>query len=145
MPDNINYKEILKREGIKNTKHRCSIIEILGKSDAPVTAEDIFIRLHESSKSICLSTVYRTLETLISKGLVSKTIISSDNRAVYELNTAEHKHHLVCVGCKRMVSIDGCPFNEYEKEIQGKNGFDITGHKLEIYGFCPECRTDKET
>ena len=144
LQENKNYKKILTCQGLKNTKHRNSILDILSKCDVPVTAEDIYLKLKNNSTSISLSTVYRTLETLCSKGLILKISISEDNKALFELNRMEHKHHIVCVGCKKMFSVDGCPLKEYEKVLQEKMGFDITGHKLEIYGYCPKCTEKKK-
>ncbi|MCX7709106.1 MAG: transcriptional repressor [Clostridia bacterium] len=143
MLENKEYKEVLKREGLKNTKHRTSILEVMEHSEVPLTAEEIFIRLKEWNVAISLSTVYRVLETLVTKDLVNKSSISNDSKALFEINRMEHKHHLVCMGCKKMVSVEGCPFEEFEKKIQGTNGFDITGHKLEIYGYCAECKHGK--
>lgn len=135
-----NYSTILKKEGLKNTKHRNAILEVIENSNQPISAEQIFLELKEKKNTINLSSVYRTLEVLVSRDIVIKTNITGDNRATYELNRLEHKHHLICSGCKKMFSIDGCPVEEYEKQLREKTGFDITGHKLEIYGFCKECK-----
>jgi Fur family ferric uptake transcriptional regulator len=40
------------------------------------------------------------------------------------------------------VPIDFCPLEKLEKDIGEKNDFDITGHKLEIYGLCPKCKKE---
>lgn len=135
-----SYGKILKREGLKNTKHRNAILEVIENSDQPITAEQIFLDLKGKKTSINLSSVYRILESLVSKGLVIKSNITGDNKASYELNRLEHKHHLICSGCKKMFSVDGCPLEEYEKQLKVKMDFDITGHKLEIFGFCKECK-----
>lgn len=140
MKDKADYKELLKREGLKNTKHRNSVLDILENSEQPVTAECIFLKLKEENVSINLSTVYRVLEKLYEKRLINKTNITDESKALYEINHMEHKHHLVCVGCKKMFSVDECPIEEYEKTLQKKLGFDITGHKLEIYGYCRDCK-----
>ena len=145
MQEEGNYSTILKKEGLKNTKHRNAILEVIENSNQPISAEQIFLELKEKKNTINLSSVYRTLEALVSRDIVIKTNITGDNRATYELNRLEHKHHLICSGCKKMFSIDGCPVEEYEKQLREKTGFDITGHKLEIYGFCKECKqTNKE-
>lgn len=140
MQDTGSYGSILKREGLKNTKHRNAILEVLEEGDQPVTAERMFLELKEKNISINLSSVYRILESLVSKGLAIKSNLTGDNKASYELNRLEHRHHLICSGCKKMVSIDGCPLEEYEKQLKDKMDFDITGHKLEIFGLCRECR-----
>jgi Fur family ferric uptake transcriptional regulator len=140
MKESENYKNVLKREGLKNTRHRNSVLEVVERSDQPLTAEEIYILLREENISINISSVYRILDTLVLKGLLAKSKIEGDSRALYEMNFMEHKHHLICSGCRKMVPIDGCPLSDYEKLITDKTGFDVTGHKLEIYGICRACK-----
>jgi Fur family transcriptional regulator, ferric uptake regulator len=135
-------KEFFTSQGIKNTKQRNLIFDVLKGSDLPLTAEQIFLELKDIDASINLSTVYRILDVYVSKGIALKIGISDGNKTMFELNRMEHKHHLVCVGCKKMISVDGCPFEEYEKVLQSKMGFDVTGHKLEIFGYCKECKLE---
>lgn len=140
MQKNVTYKDILKRKGLKNTKHRNSILNEIEKCDQPISAEQIFLRLKDKYISINLSTVYRVLDTLVEKNLVIKSSITGDTKALFELYSIEHKHHLVCIRCKKMFSVDGCPFEEYEKMLHEKIGFDVKGHKLEIFGYCKDCK-----
>jgi Fur family ferric uptake transcriptional regulator len=138
------YKELMIKHGIKNTKQREMIYEILEESDNPVTAEDIFLKLKEGDEDINLSTVYRNLEMLCAKGIVSKSNFMNDDKARFELSGTVHKHHLICLKCNKMIKIDGCPLERLEKVLQDETSFDITGHKLEIYGYCPECKKSKK-
>lgn len=135
------YGERLRQEGLKITKHRSAILEMIENSESPLSADEIYLKLKEGDVCINLSTIYRTLDIFVSKGILAKTGIPDENKALYEICSSEHKHHLVCTGCRKVVSIEGCPFKEFEKQLQGNNGFDITGHRLEIYGVCPECKT----
>ncbi len=140
MAEDGKYRDILKRSGLKNTKHRNSILEILENSRHPLTAEQIFVKLLSLKISINLSSVYRTLDTLISKGMLVKSTLSGDNKALFELNRQEHKHNLICFGCRKIIPVDGCPLAGYENLLKEKTGFDVTGHKLEIYGYCQDCQ-----
>lgn len=143
MQDNDKYSAALKRVGLKNTKHRNSILEVLESYESPVTAEEIFLALKRNEIAINLSSVYRTLENLVAKEMVLKSILSGENKAVFELKRIGHRHRLICSGCKKMVNIEGCPVAEYEKSLQKQTGFRVTGHKLEIYGYCHECEPDE--
>jgi len=134
------YKGLLKSNGLKNTKRRNSILEVLAKTDQPITVDQVCLELHKNDVSINISTVYRILETLISKGLILKTNIIGENKSLFELNRMDHKHHFICMGCKQMFSVDDCPFEQYGKLLQAKMGFNVTGHKLEIYGYCQNCK-----
>lgn len=132
---------ILTKKGCKNTKSRKAVIDVLNNSKLPVSAEEIFILIKNSGSTANLSTVYRTLELLENMGLINKTIIN-DGKARYELTGDGHKHHLICTNCHKMVPIDICPIEKLETDVMKKTNYDITGHKLELYGVCPECKKE---
>jgi Fur family transcriptional regulator, ferric uptake regulator len=140
MSEQASYKEVLKHDGLKNTKHRNSILNIIEKSAQPVTAEQIYRVLINDDVAINLSSVYRILNTLVEKCLIIKTSMAGESKAVFELNRFEHKHYVVCTQCKKIISVPGCPLEEYEKTLREKMGFNIQGHQLEIFGVCRECR-----
>ena len=143
MKDNNKLSNMLKKEGLKSTKHRAAILEILDETKEPLSAEDIFLRCKEKNLSISLSTVYRILDILTSKGLIDALSVPNDNKALYQLQSRQHKHHLVCVGCRKLIDFDYCPMQQYEDSIKNDLDFDITGHKLEIYGYCKDCKNSK--
>jgi Fur family ferric uptake transcriptional regulator len=143
MKDDNRYSAVLKSVGLKNTKHRNSILKILETVESPITAEEIFLELKKQQIAINLSSVYRTLENLVAKEMVLKSNLSGENKALFELMRTGHRHRLICSGCKKMIPIEGCPVAEYEKSLQQQTGFRVTGHKLEIYGYCHECEPNK--
>ncbi len=140
MKEQIDCKELLKNSGLKITKSRKAIFDVLVKSDQPMAAEDIFLALKEKQMTINLSTVYRTLEIFESKDLVTKISIMDDERMLYEYNNLGHRHYLVCIGCKKIVTVRHCPLGTYEKTLEKETGFDIVGHKLYLYGQCEDCQ-----
>jgi len=142
MDNTASYSELLKLKGLKNTKHRNSVLKVVELSEQPISAEQIYFNLKESNVSVNLSSIYRILETLVNKNIVIKTNLTVTNKALYEFNFQIHKHHLICSGCKKMLSIEGCPLEDYEKTLQEKSGFSITGHSLEIYGYCNDCKNN---
>lgn len=136
----IDKRELFSQKRIKVTDARNLIYDILNHAKLPVTAEDIFILVRESDSNMNLSTVYRVLELFVEKQIAIKSILGDKNKAIYELDKMEHKHHLVCIGCKKMFLMEDCPFGDYEKRIEDKLGFEVRGHKLEIYGVCITCK-----
>ncbi len=133
-------QELFKKNNIKNTKHRNLVLDVLKESQFPITTEDIYLKLQERGAHISLSTIYRILDVFANKGMVVKAIISEGSKAMVELQHLEHKHHLICKECNKIVAIEDCPFEEFAKALEKKTDFDITGHKLEIYGYCPACK-----
>jgi Fur family ferric uptake transcriptional regulator len=135
-----DIQEELKKNGMKSTKHRVAILDILIKKDQPISAENIFFEIQKMDVAINLSTVYRNLEALLEKGLVTKLSLSGDSRSVFEYNRKVHRHYLICLGCKKILAIEDCPIKGYEHQIEDETEYQIVGHKLDLYGYCPKCK-----
>ena len=143
MDTKTNFCSILKAKGLKVTKHRNSVLEVIEAENQPITAEDIYIELKNKGISINLSSVYRILDTLVENSLVNKYVIGENNKTSYEINSLKHKHHLICTRCNRVFPLDNCPLKTYEEQLESSLDFEITGHKLEIYGICSDCKNKK--
>lgn len=135
----------LKENGLKNTRQRKAILDILTASQQPLAAEDVYLKLKQDRTEINLSTVYRSLETMSSKDVVRKVSVSGDNRMLYELSEHTHQHYLVCVNCKKIQPVGHCPLEAYEKSLAHDTNYSIMGHRLDIYGLCPECQAAGHT
>jgi len=139
MKEDADNENILTKKGYKNTRSRKAVIDALEAAHSLMSAEDIFLRIKEDGGSVNLSTVYRTLELMESKGMVEKTVMDG-GKARFGLTGNGHRHQLICVNCHKMISFDSCPLKSLEKDIGRKTQFDITGHRLELFGLCPECK-----
>lgn len=130
----MNVNEILSNAGLKCTKQRIAVMEALNRASSPLTAEEI----HAESEGMSLSTVYRTVEVLCEKGIAVKHTIRDSDKFYYELITSAHRHYAICLDCHKMKYLESCPVNS-----PSIDDFTVTGHKLEIYGYCDKCREKK--
>lgn len=129
-------------QGLKRTKYRTFIIAIFEKSEQPLSAEQVFLKMKAEGSSINISTVYRIISLLWSKNILVKSVVS--DTAFFELNKNEHTHRFICSGCERMFKLEGCPFEAYQKRLEANMGFDVKGHKFEVYGLCKECKAKRD-
>jgi Fur family ferric uptake transcriptional regulator len=134
-----NCGEILDKDQLRKTKSRKLILKIL-KDSAPKTAEEIFFLVRAQNERTSLSTIYRTCETLMQKGIISKSNLIDDGKTRYEYCFMEHRHHAICMDCHKIIPVDDCPFGDFDKLMESKLDFDVKSHKLEIYGYCHDCR-----
>jgi Fur family ferric uptake transcriptional regulator len=130
----------LNRSGLKNTKARAAILKILQQSNCPLSAEEIYDGLVKCNIHVNASTVYRALTALCDKKLIGKTNVTGDKKSFFEYNAKGHRHYLICSECKKIITIERCPLRAYEKMLELETNFTISGHKLSIYGSCPECK-----
>ncbi len=134
--------------GYRITMPRQIILQVLDESKKHLSAEEIYLKVHQIYPAIGLTTVYRTLELLVKMGLVFKFDFG-DGRARYELSKddkdSNHHHHLICTGCGRVIDYDDFIDEEIElikkteRELSKKHGFKIRNHIIQFYGLCKEC------
>ena len=142
--NHFDAEESLKHGGLKSTRYRRAMLGILAESGQPLSAEDVFLRLKELSYEANLSTVYRALETFAQKNMVEKLVIAGENKALFGLSHAAHSHHLICLQCKSILAVEHCPLGQYEEALAKETKFEIAGHSLDIYGYCPKCKSKKD-
>lgn len=94
IPDYNNTRELLIKKGLKATTQRLIIFETIAKMQSHPTAEDIHSEIAKSFPSISLSTIYNTLETFLSNGLIT-TVKSDTNTVRYDAIRQPH-HHIYC-------------------------------------------------
>lgn len=126
---------------IKRTKQREMVCQILEEANQPVSAADIYqeILRRDASCGYAVSTVYRTLQIFEEEGAVSKTSLPDSDMALYEWNAGGHHHYAICLKCHKRIALRECPLHHMDLS-ETADGFQITGHKVEVYGYCDACR-----
>ena len=138
----MDYSEILRGHGLKITKPRTAILDVLHRNDHGLDAEQIRSLVEEDSLYIDLSTVYRTLDTFVSKGIVSKFDLG-DKKYNYKIKHHNHSHKIECEVCGDSFELD-CPMNMVEEMISKETGFYLTNHRIEFKGVCKNCQEAEE-
>ncbi|RIE07120.1 Fur family transcriptional regulator [Candidatus Cryosericum odellii] len=132
-------------KGFRMTRDRRIILQVLRESGIPLTAEDVLERVNAAVPGIALSTVYRTLDELVSRGSMQRTLLSNDGHAFFELVGHAHRHYMVCLGCHQMFPIRKCPVEDSIDSAAEDLGFEVTDHSLVLYGYCRHCRSGRQS
>lgn len=135
----MGIEKLLASQGYKLTRQRLGIIGVICRNNSCMSAEEIFLEVKKIDPSTNLSTVYRTIDLLCEKKLLTK-VDFGDNKYRYQVVTEEHCHHAICLGCKKRLELPECPVKGFEKNVGNTIDFKITGHRLEVYGYCPNCQ-----
>ena len=127
--------------GLKWTKQRKLVYRVLKEATEPLNATQIYSRVEKASmgEEYALSTIYRILAAFEEKGYVEKTVWMEDGSVVYSINRGEHKHYAICLECHKRMPLQSCPFAHIHLE-KDTGDFIITSHKLELYGYCKDCK-----
>lgn len=129
---------MLAQADLRPTRQRLAIIEVLGRSEKPVTAQALHAQLNRKGHGPGLATVYRTLQALAQAGL-ARTFPAGEGEHAYKLCHPGHHHHLICENCGTVVEIPSCEVEEWAGQIAEKRGFVVRSHQADIYGLCSNC------
>jgi len=125
MTKNFNFIEKLRETGLRPTKQRVKICEILFNRDKTFhfTINDLVKKISEElNEKISLATVYNTVHALQKKGYLKEISINSD-KSYFDTNTTVH-HHFYDEDTHQLID---CDENEIEN-VNVKNN--ITGKKI---------------
>lgn len=133
-------KEPLYPSEIKWTKQRKDVYHVLTEAKEPLSAVQIYNRILKKEKEVkyAVSTIYRILAAFEEKGYVEKSTFMGDGTVMYEWCKGGHTHYAVCLSCHKKVALQACPFEHLHLDTD-MGGFTVTGHKLELYGYCKSC------
>lgn len=133
--------ELLKHNGARLTKTRLAVLEIFSREDHPLSVAEILLYLKKSGLTVNKTTVYREMEFLIEKSIVSAVFLD-EKHTKYELNLGHH-HHLVCRNCGNIEEVEMKEiedlFEVVEKKLKQKMKFTNIIHNLEFFGICGKC------
>ena len=125
MTKNFNFIEKLRETGLRPTKQRVKICEVLFNRDKTFhfTINDLVKKISEElNEKISLATVYNTVHALQKKGYLKEISINSD-KSYFDTNTTVH-HHFYDEDTHQLID---CDENEIENVNVKKN---ITGKKI---------------
>ena len=125
MIKNFNFIQKLRETGLRPTKQRVKICEVLFNRDKTFhfTINDLVKKISEElNEKISLATVYNTVHALQKKGYLKEISINSD-KSYFDTNTTVH-HHFYDEDTHQLID---CDENEIEN-VNVKNN--ITGKKI---------------
>lgn len=133
-------KEIIYPKGIKWTKQRKDVYHVLLAAREPLSAVQIYQQILQSEQEVsyAVSTIYRILAAFEEMDFVEKSNFIGDGTVTYEWKKGGHTHYAICLGCHKRVALHACPFEHMHLDTD-TGDFVVTGHKLELYGYCKDC------
>jgi Fur family peroxide stress response transcriptional regulator len=134
-------KDILHDHHLKATRPRQKILEYLMEHHNHPTVDTIYTDLAHDQQ-LNKATIYNTLNTLISVGIVIE-IKNGDNSTHYDFFMKPH-FHIICKNCGKISDVFYPNFDQIENkmrvEAEKQTGFNAFSSHLEIYGLCSECQ-----
>jgi len=132
---NKSVVKILAKYGMKITPQRIAILEVIINLQNHPTADTVCDYLRLNYPHISLGTIYKTLDTFESKGIIKKVYSGTDTMR-YDGVITQH-HHLYCIDSERIEDYYDDDLNKLlSKYLKKKKipDFTVEDFKLQIIG-----------
>lgn len=137
------FSGYLDSQNLRLTPERILILDAVESMKGHFDAEGLYMGLASQNVPVSRATVYRTLDHLVSSGLVQKVYLSdhTQRKALYEkVHGREHHEHMHCVECNRIIEFTDDPLEERQAAVCREMGFKPLRHSLRIEGVCDRCQ-----
>lgn len=138
-PNLANLKEKIAASGLKVTQQRMAILKAMHETEEHPSAEFLYKVLSKDYPALSLGTVYKTLDSLVEKGLVRK-VFCPDGLKRYDVHTDSHSH-LYCQDSQKIIDFEDPELEQMIRSYLSRkkvNNFRIEDIQLQISGIILE-------
>jgi Fur family ferric uptake transcriptional regulator len=135
----------LTARGIRMTRQRRTILEIIETARQHLDASQILRRAQKLQAGIDRVTVYRTLSLLKRHGLIDELDLLHlrGDGHYYERRPQRDHLHMACLRCGKIMEFESNLFDRLKGQVERECRFHIVITRLEIGGYCDNCRTSQ--
>jgi Fur family transcriptional regulator, ferric uptake regulator len=132
----------LREAGYRSGGARSAVVELLARQSCCLSAQEIFDALREEGRPVGIASVYRVLDLLTDRRLVTRLDVGG-GCARYEpahLDDDHHHHHLVCDDCGKVEAFSDEPLEQALRQVGGRVAYAVEAHDVVLRGACADCR-----
>jgi Fur family transcriptional regulator, ferric uptake regulator len=133
-------RQTLRDQGYRLTPQRNLIWEVLRDAGRHMTAEEVTAEVRRTLPDVNVSTVYRTLELLVSLDLIVETRLEG-TASYYEVSPEPTHHHFVCTQCGAVGHFGDELLAPVHAELTRRQAFTVSQIQVTAFGLCRACRT----
>ena len=117
--------------GMRLSRQRRYILELLWQEQAHLSAREIYDRLNGIGREIGHTSVYQNLEALSEQGVI-ECVERSDGR-LYGHISSSHSH-VNCVDTQRIIDINIELPEHILKQVEAETGIKVTDYRIDFFG-----------
>lgn len=125
-------EQALRDAGVRVTRQRAALLRVIAESEDHPDAAELHRRAEAVGAGVSLATVYRTLTTLQTQGVIEKLEFQGEP-ARWEAADQSHHDHMIDVDTGEVVEFINNRIERLQAEIAAEMGYEIVHHRLELY------------
>jgi len=133
----------LKTQHFRITPQRIAVLKVLARTDTHPSVEDIYNEVRKDFPTTSLATVYKSVTLLKDLNEVLE-LGFPDGGNRYDGTRPFPHPHLICTRCHKIIDPELESLDGLTEELAAETGFQITSHRLDFFGICPDCQREQD-
>jgi Fur family ferric uptake transcriptional regulator len=135
------FSSFLAGKSLRYTAERQAVVGAVFEKHRHFEADDLLVWARAHHPRVSRATIYRTLELLVSAGLVRQMTFGDKSAQHYEqVLGIPHHDHLICLACGRVQEVFSADLEREQDALCARHGFEVHHHNLEVFGLCRRCK-----
>ncbi|MBV8929123.1 MAG: transcriptional repressor [Mycobacteriaceae bacterium] len=132
---------LLHAHGLRRTAPRIAVLAALEPVQGHLSVAEIHRLLADTPAAPDLATVYRTVTTLVDKGVLHALSVEG-GVTTYGLAEEPH-HHAVCTRCGAIIEVPARRLRSALEQASQGSEFSLSDSAgMTLHGLCPRCQRD---
>lgn len=134
------FRRFLSDRNLPATGQRLAVATVVLDAADHVSADDVRRRVTKRGVDVGLATVYRTLDLLVSSGLVAERNFGEGFRRYEPVAPGQAHEHCICSSCGRVMELSNDRLERVIALVAEEVEFRPHHHHLEVFGLCRDCQ-----
>ena len=143
MPSGPDFPQLLRAAGLRVTRQRLAVLDVLVEL-AHADTESVIAGVRRDLPEVSHQAVYDSLRTLTAAGL-ARRIQPTGSVARYEARVGDNHHHLVCRACGEITDVDCAVGHVPCLTASDDHGYVVDEAEVIYWGQCPACSATAAT
>ena len=134
-----NFRSLIEEDGIGRVEDRLNIIDAFLEKENHLTLEELMDILKERGHDYSPDFIRQCMSHWIEYGFAQKNEFDCQPACYEHRHLGGHHDHLICTKCGSITEFHNLEMERIQGEIAAIHGFHMIQYKMEIYGLCRRC------
>ena len=137
------FKKLFKQEHIDNFEDRFKVLEAFLQTEKHVSINQLVERLDNNGWRLDSEFVKETLKLMCRFGFAHKSRFDNGVVLYEHRHLGQHHDHMICTKCRKILEFEENQIEQLQIKIAANHGFHMLQHRMEIYGICNDCLSER--
>jgi len=138
-----NFRALIEADGKDRIQDRLNIIGVFLGTEEHITLEEMLDLLREEDYDFEPRFVKQCMNRMVDLGFAQKTQFEGQPIRYEHRHLGKHHDHLICTKCGKIVEFADETMERLQIDIAARSGFHMLQHRMDIYGLCSQCLSQR--